>query len=97
MTGTSDSKTGNWLPSAKERLARLQQAARPKPGPAVGRRVLLLTDGLETWGQLKAAGAEVTPGCWEAAVDDTAWLPFRELLEEGWFAAAASELPAAPW
>ena len=97
MTGTSDSKTGDWLPSAKERLARLQQAARPKPGPAVGRRVLLLTDGLETWGQLKAAGAEVTPVCWEAAVDDTAWLPIRDLLERGWFDAAIADLHPGTW
>ena len=66
-------------------------------GPAVGRRVLLLTDGVETWGQLKAAGAEVTPVCWEAAVDDTAWLPIRDLLERGLFDAAVADLHPGTW
>jgi len=95
--GASEPKAGGWLPQAKERLTRLQQAVKPKLGPAVGRRVLLLTDGVETWGQLKAAGAEVTPVCWEAAVDDTAWLPIRDPLERGWFEAAVADLHPGTW
>ena len=69
-------------------------------GPAISvedRRVLALAEDEALVKSLVAVGAEVTVVCWEAATDDTAWLAYRESLQDGWFDAAIIELPPQTW
>ena len=46
---------------------------------------------------IRTAQADVTQVVWDAASDDTAWLPIRELLQQRWFDAALVELPGNTW
>ena len=34
---------------------------------------------------------------WDAAVDDTAWLAYRECLEVGWYDAVVADLGSGTW
>ena len=99
MVKMATASTGLAVPVEKlRRRVREMRAQLKEPAvSAEGRRILLVTDGDAGGDQLRVAGADVTPVCWDAAGDDTAWLPFRELLSEGWFDSAVIELPYSTW
>ena len=81
----------------KRRVREMRAQLKEPAVSAEGRRILLIADADAGGDQLRAAGADVTPVCWDAAGGDTAWLPFRELLTEEWFDGAIIELPYSTW
>ena len=58
---------------------------------------MLVSDSETTRDLIRTAQADVTQVVWDAASDDTAWLPIRELLQQRWFDAALVELPGNTW
>ena len=52
---------------------------------------MLVSDSETTRDLIRTAQADVTQVVWDAASDDTAWLPIWELLQQRWFDAALVE------